>query len=119
MIDVVKAYNDTPLEAELPEEDETALDRKLDAAAGVFADRAAWLSPVERIAVLDKPGALMLPQRGHLGMQIARVGGKPPTDALIEVDRAIDRVRNAAEILRTFAGREVPMGITATTTRRI
>jgi acyl-CoA reductase-like NAD-dependent aldehyde dehydrogenase len=112
MIDVVEAYDRKPL-AELVEEDEAALDRKLDAAVGIFADRAAWLSPAERIAVLDKLGALMLPQRGHFGMQIAREGGKPLTDALIEVDRAIDGVRNAAEMLRTSAGREVPMGITA------
>ena len=40
--------------------------------------------------------------RRHLGRQIAREGGKPLTDALIETDRAIDGVRNAAEELRVW-----------------
>jgi hypothetical protein len=33
------------------------------------------------------------------------------TDALIEVDRAIDGVRNAADMLRVAAGQEIPMGV--------
>jgi acyl-CoA reductase-like NAD-dependent aldehyde dehydrogenase len=32
-------------------------------------------------------------KREHLGRQIAREGGKPLTDALIETDRVIDGVR--------------------------
>ena len=50
-------------------------------------------------------------KREHFGLQIAREGGKPLTDALIEVDRAIDGVRNAADMLRVAAGQEIPMGI--------
>src|SRR5690606_12121906 len=38
---------------------------------------------------------------------------KPYTDATVEVTRAIDGLRNAAEELRNFSGKEVPMGITA------
>jgi acyl-CoA reductase-like NAD-dependent aldehyde dehydrogenase len=48
--------------------------------------------------------------RDHLGRQIAREGGKPLTDALIETDRAIDGVRNAAEELRVMGGRESRWG---------
>ena len=51
-------------------------------------------------------------KREHFGLQIAREGGKPLTDALIEVDRAIDGVRNAADMLRVAAGQEIPMGLT-------
>jgi acyl-CoA reductase-like NAD-dependent aldehyde dehydrogenase len=43
---------------------------------------------------------------------IAREGGKPLADALIEATRAVDGLRNAAEELRSFAGREIPMGLT-------
>jgi acyl-CoA reductase-like NAD-dependent aldehyde dehydrogenase len=49
---------------------------------------------------------------------IAQEGGKPLGDATVEVDRAIDGVRNAAEELRNFAGREIPMGLTAASTGR-
>jgi acyl-CoA reductase-like NAD-dependent aldehyde dehydrogenase len=55
----------------------------------------------------------MAGKREHLGRQIAREGGKPLTDALIEVDRAIAGVRNAVDELRVRAGREIPMGLTA------
>ena len=51
-------------------------------------------------------------KREHLGRQIAREGGKPLADALVETDRAIDGVRNAADELRVMAGREIPMGLT-------
>jgi len=43
---------------------------------------------------------------------IAQEGGKPLTDAAAEVLRAIDGLRNAADELRNFAGREIPMGLT-------
>ena len=38
---------------------------------------------------------LMEGKREHLRRQIAREGGKPLTDPLIEADRAIDCVQNA------------------------
>ena len=57
-------------------------------------------------------------KREHLGRQIAREGGKPLTDALIEVDRAIDGVRDAVDELRVRAGREIPMGITPASDNR-
>ena len=41
-----------------------------------------------------------------------REGGKPLTDARIEAIRAVDGLRNAAEEIRNFAGREIPMGLT-------
>jgi acyl-CoA reductase-like NAD-dependent aldehyde dehydrogenase len=44
-------------------------------------------------------------------MQIAREGGKPLPDAIIEVTRAIDGIHNAADELRNLAGREIPMGL--------
>ena len=46
-------------------------------------------------------------------MQIAREGGKPLPDAIVEANRAIDGVHNAADELRNFAGREIPMGLSA------
>src|SRR5437868_1175676 len=54
----------------------------------------------------------MEPRRDHLARQIAREGCKPLSDAIVEVGRAIDGVLNAAEELRSFAGREIPMGLT-------
>jgi acyl-CoA reductase-like NAD-dependent aldehyde dehydrogenase len=57
----------------------------------------------------------MEPLREKFSLLIAREGGKPLVDAGVEANRAIDGVRNAAEELRNFAGREIPMGLTAAT----
>jgi acyl-CoA reductase-like NAD-dependent aldehyde dehydrogenase len=65
-----------------------------------------------RIAILHRLSVLLEGKREHFGLQIAREGGKPLTDALIKVDRAIDVVRNAADMLRVAAGQEIPMGLT-------
>jgi hypothetical protein len=65
------------------------------------------------VEILRKLAELMEGKREHLGRQIAREGGKPLTDALIETDRAIDGVRNAVDELRVRGGREIPMGLTS------
>jgi acyl-CoA reductase-like NAD-dependent aldehyde dehydrogenase len=110
-IKIVQAYDRAPF-AKLEEDDAAALAAKLERAQKAFADRNNWLKPHQRIAILHKLAALMSEKREHLAKQIAREGGKPLTDALIETDRAIDGVRNAAEVLREQSGREIPMGLT-------
>ena len=57
-------------------------------------------------------------ERDRLSRLIAQEGGKPLVDAIVETSRAIDGVRNAAEELRNFAGRAIPMGLTAASTGR-
>ena len=112
MIEVVQAFDRAPI-AELPSDDAAVLERKLEAARKVFADRGGWLKTHERTAILRKLAGLMEARLDHLALQIAREGGKPLTDARVEAVRAIDGVRNAADELRVMAGREIPMGLTA------
>jgi acyl-CoA reductase-like NAD-dependent aldehyde dehydrogenase len=111
MIEVVQAFDRSPITS-LQSDDAAALDRKLDTARKALADRSGWLKTHQKIAILRKLAVLMEGQREELGRQIAREGGKPLTDALIETDRAIDSVRDAADELRVMAGREIPMGQT-------
>jgi acyl-CoA reductase-like NAD-dependent aldehyde dehydrogenase len=117
MIEVVQAFDRVPI-ARLDSDDAPALDQKIEAARRVFADRHAWLKTHQRIDILRKLAVLMEGKREHLGRQIAREGGKPLTDALIETDRAIDGVRDAADELRVRAGREIPMGQTPASSDR-
>lgn len=117
MLKVVQAYDRAPF-AEVQSDDEGTLERKLQAAERVFKDRDGWLAPHARIAILRKLAALMEARRGHLAMQIAREGGKPLTDAIVETTRAIDGVHNAADQLRSFAGEEIPMGLSASSEGR-
>lgn len=111
MIQVVQAFDRAPF-AELPVDDAAALERKIEAARKVFADRGGWLKTHQRIDILRRLVDLMAAKRDHLALQIAREGGKPLADARVETDRAIDGVRNAAEELRVMAGQEIPMGLT-------
>src|SRR3954447_13267005 len=117
MLQIVQAFDREPI-AEIPVDDAAALEAKLEAATRAFRDRDDWPKPHERIAVLRRLASLVEQRRDHFAHQIAREGGKPLTDAVIEVGRAVDGVLNAAEELRTFAGREIPMGLTAASTDR-
>ncbi|WP_369348331.1 aldehyde dehydrogenase family protein [Stenotrophomonas sp. JAG2] len=112
MLTVVQAFDRAPI-AEIGFDTATALEHKLSAAERVFKDRDGWLAPHARIAILRRLAALMDARRDHLALQIAREGGKPLPDAIIETTRAIDGVHNAADELRNFAGREIPMGLSA------
>jgi acyl-CoA reductase-like NAD-dependent aldehyde dehydrogenase len=117
VIHVVQAFDQTPI-AELKSDDAAALDRKIETARALFGERGAWLKPHQRMHILGKLAGLMEGRREHLGRQIAREGGKPLTDALIEADRAIDGVRSAIDELRVMGGREIPMGLTPASTDR-
>ncbi len=111
MVEVVQAYDRAHI-ADVPTDDAIALEAKLATARALFQDRKTWLQPHQRIAVLHKLAALVERQHEAFAILIAREGGKPYSDALIEVDRAIDGIRCAADLLRMRGGVEVPMGLT-------
>ncbi|WP_448095754.1 aldehyde dehydrogenase family protein [Luteibacter yeojuensis] len=117
MITVVQAFDRQPI-TELPGDDARALEIKLAIAHRLFKDRSSWLKPHQRIGVLRKLASLLEAKREHLARQIAREGGKPYADALVETARAVDGLRVAAEELGSRAGREIPMGITASSENR-
>jgi acyl-CoA reductase-like NAD-dependent aldehyde dehydrogenase len=117
MIEVVQAFDRARI-AELPTDDASALKAKLATARARFQDRSTWLQPHERMAVLHKVANLVEKKREAFATLIAREGGKPYTDALVETDRAIDGIRNAAELLRARGGVEIPMGLTRASENR-
>ena len=117
MLQVVQAYDRAPIE-EIATDDAAALEAKLQAAEKVFRDRDGWLKPYERMAILRRLAGLLEGKREHFARQIAREGGKPLTDAIVETTRAIDGIHNAVEELRNFAGREIPMGLSPAAANR-
>ena len=111
MIEVVQAFDRTSI-ARLDSDDAAALDRKIEAARRLFADRGAWLKPHHRIEILRNTTALMEGMRDHLGRQIAREGGQAIDGC---ADRNRPRHRRGAQCSRRAArlgGREIPMGLT-------
>jgi acyl-CoA reductase-like NAD-dependent aldehyde dehydrogenase len=117
MLQVVQAFDRAPF-AEVPVDDVDAMEAKLKVARRALEDRDRWMPPHERASVLRRAAGLLDGRREHFARQIAREGGKPLTDAIVEVTRAIDGLQCAADELRTFAGREVPMGLTAASAKR-
>ncbi len=114
---VVHAFDRT-LITEIPADDAKALAGKLDTAASTLKNRESWLKPHERMAILKRAAQLLLADQERFARLIAQEGGKPFTDAAIEVTRAIDGLNDAAEELRHFAGKEIPMGLTAASEHR-
>ncbi|HMJ15655.1 MAG TPA: aldehyde dehydrogenase family protein, partial [Polyangiaceae bacterium] len=117
MLSVFQAFDRVKF-AEVPTDDARALEAKLERARLAFADRDAWPKPHERAAVLLRMSQLLAERRDDFRDLIAREGGKPHTDATVEVTRAIDGLRNAADELRSFGGQEIPMGLTPASDRR-
>jgi acyl-CoA reductase-like NAD-dependent aldehyde dehydrogenase len=117
MLQIVHAFDRMPV-AEIRTEDATGLEAKLEAATRAFHNRDGWPKTHERIAVLRRLAPSVDHRPEHFAHQIAPKEGKPLSDAIVEVGRAIDSVLNAAEELRTFAGREIPMGLTPASTER-
>jgi acyl-CoA reductase-like NAD-dependent aldehyde dehydrogenase len=89
-----------------------AVSEKLGHALDTFQNRKQWLPVHERVGVLERTTRLMMKHHAKLAMQIAKEGGKPLKDALVETTRAIDGVRLAIETIRTEAGHVVPMNST-------
>jgi acyl-CoA reductase-like NAD-dependent aldehyde dehydrogenase len=108
---VVQAY-DRALIQEFPADDAAALKAKLEAAFRLSKDRDSALKPYQRSAILLRAAELLGERLDAFARLIAQEGGKPLTDARIEAVRAVDGLRNAAEEIRNFAGREIPMGLT-------
>ena len=91
--------------------DRAAIAQALTTAHALHRDRNQWLSGGERIAILNRAAEIMQSRFEYLALEAAREGGKPLTDSRVEVTRAIDGVRNCAELLRNQSGQEIPMDI--------
>lgn len=98
---------------------EAGVEAALRTAYSLFRARDAWLPAHERIAILRRAAELMSAQAEELARVAAAEGGKPLRDSRVEVARAIDGVRNCAELPRAEGGREIPMGVTAAATGRM
>lgn len=86
------------------------LDGLLDDAVRLYEDRGKWLSVRERAEILERAAAIILERSDELVTQAALEGGKPRNDSKVEIYRAADSVKTAAETIRTEAGNVVPMG---------
>jgi len=99
--------------------DQDGVEQALATAQATYLDRNSWLQPHQRVAVLEKAKSIMIERAEELALEAAREGGKPLIDSKVEVARAIDGMALCIEALRTSAGEEIPMGLTAASTGRL
>lgn len=117
-LNVHSPYNQDAL-GTLSSLDWPAVSEKLENALAAFQNRASWLPVHERAAILERTAQLMENQHAELSMQIAKEGGKPLKDSLVETTRAIDGLRLAIETIRTEAGHVIPMSGTAASANKM
>lgn len=86
-----------------------AVNIALDTADKLFRDKKTWLTAEQRITILETAADIMRSRFDELALEAAREGGKPLLDSKVEVTRAIDGIRNCAEVIRTSHGTEIPM----------
>lgn len=72
-----------------------------------------------RIEILEKTADLVHAKAEEFARQAAEEGGKPLLDSRIELARAVQGIREAAQSISQLTGHEVPMGLTPSSTNRM
>ncbi|MGD8324786.1 MAG: aldehyde dehydrogenase family protein [Gammaproteobacteria bacterium] len=116
---IVTAPFDGAVIAELGCTDRAQLESWLASAYALFRNRSSWIPLAERIGILERAARILLREKTRLALTAAHEGGKPLLDSQFEVERAIDGVKLAVEVLRTEAGEVIPMRATAASAHRV
>ncbi|MBT6550655.1 MAG: aldehyde dehydrogenase family protein, partial [Gammaproteobacteria bacterium] len=96
-----------------------AAEHALRISSSIFQNRKKWLSESQRIDILKRTAGIMETMAEMLADEAAREGGKPLADSRVEVARAIDGVLNAIDLLKSQAGKGIPMNINAASEKRL
>tara|TARA_R110001583_G_scaffold38171_2_gene123314 strand:+ start:2594 stop:3979 length:1386 start_codon:yes stop_codon:yes gene_type:complete len=115
----VKSPYDQSLIKELPMVREKEVEKALTIAHDLFQNQSKWISAHERIAILERTAAIMNSRIEELTLTAAQEGGKPYMDSKVEVLRAINGVKIAAEHISQLKGEQIPMGLTKSSEGRI
>lgn len=91
----------------------------LDVAYNLFQDRKKWIPAFKKIKILEKVQEIMKSKIEELTKTAAEEGGKPYQDSKVEVIRAINGVKIAAQEISNLAGKQIPMGLTEASISRI
>jgi len=118
MLKVLSPY-DQSLIKEVPLVGKEEVEKALSTAYNLFQDQSKWISAHKRIAILERTTAIMKTRIDELTKTAALEGGKPYVDSKVEVLRAINGVKIAAEHISQLKGEQIPMGLTKASENRI
>ena len=86
----------------------------------LYKNRELWLKPHQRITILNNLIPLLKQKENDFATLIAKEGGKPLSDAKIEVARAINGIEIAiGELKNVMRGEEIPMGYSKSSENKI
>ncbi|MEM9255582.1 MAG: aldehyde dehydrogenase family protein [Pseudomonadota bacterium] len=115
---VVNPSTGEPLEELSADSQQSARD-KLATARRRYLDRKSWLPLHRRIEILEQLALLLERDFDDLALTIAREGGKPLVDAIVETHRAIAGVRMAIQTVGEHRGNVIPLGHQASSAGRL
>ncbi|NQV61559.1 MAG: aldehyde dehydrogenase family protein [Alphaproteobacteria bacterium] len=115
---IVRAYDGFPMQ-DVAKVDAAGAEAMLARAEALHRGRGGALPAWRRIEILRKLMTLMEAEVEALALLIAHEGGKPLTDARVEVSRAINGVDLAIAELGQHAGVEIPMDTTQAAAGRL
>ena len=118
VLEVTSPFDGKPV-ATIETIDEAGAERALKTASALFDDRGSWLPAHERVGILERTAELMRERFDHLVDVAVLEGGKPLADTRVEVERAIDGIKNCVECIRSEHGSEVPMGLNPASANRV
>jgi len=118
MLKILSPY-DLSLIKEIPVDGKTEVENALTIAYGLFQDQSKWIPAHERIAILERTAEIMKTRIEELCKTAAQEGGKPYVDSKVEVIRAINGVKIAAEQIAQLKGEQIPMALTKASENRI
>ena len=118
MLKIVSPY-DQSLIKEIPLVGKVEVEHALTTAYELFQDQSKWIPAHERITILERTAKIMKTRIEELTITAAKEGGKPYNDSKVEVLRAINGVKIAAEHIGQLKGEQIPMGLTKASEGRI
>jgi acyl-CoA reductase-like NAD-dependent aldehyde dehydrogenase len=118
MLKVTSPYDQSLIKT-IPLATEKDIEKALNTAYNLFVDQSKWIPAHERIAILERTADIMKSRIDELTQIAASEGGKPYIDSKVEVLRAINGVKLAAEYIGQIKGEQIPMGLTKASENRI
>ncbi|MBI2281947.1 MAG: aldehyde dehydrogenase family protein [Bacteroidetes bacterium] len=118
---MLKVYSpfDNSLLKEIPFNNATDVEHALAKATLLNKQNPQGLPAYQRIEILEKLAFLISERQEELTKLATQEGGKPNQDSKVEIIRAINGVKIAAQTINQIHGEEIPMGLTPASANRI
>ena len=117
-LEVLSPYDGHEI-ANLPFNQKEDIEKALQTASKLANGRETPLPVYRRIEILEKTASLVEQRAEEFARKAAEEGGKPLIDSRVELQRAVQGIREAARSLPQLTGREIPMNLTPSSENRM